>query len=308
MGRKPKLDGAQKETLRYIVESEIEIHRTYDTNHKEWKMTPGYEEETFAPRLTSYEELGKIFDVSRNTIKRAIKNLFGEEERSYRKSAIHSQRMKEKCQDEGYRKAISQRMKEMWQDNEIRQDIVQRMKEKCQDEEHRKAMSQRMKEMWQDNEIRQDIVQRMKERCQDEEYRKAMRMKALDRIKNNHGQIFPNYNPGACQIIELYGQEHGYNLIHAESPATEVNLTDKVRRNNDDGTGECYIVDLGFWIDGYDFINNVVIEYDERRHFDANGELKERDQKRQREIEEFLGCTFIRIKEGIQEEDLESLI
>ena len=274
MGRKPKLDGAQKETLRYIVESEIEIHRTYDTNHKEWKMTPGYEEETFAPRLTSYEELGKIFDVSRNTIKRAIKNLFGEEERSYRKSAIHSQRMKEKCQDE----------------------------------EHRKAMSQRMKEMWQDNEIRQDIVQRMKERCQDEEYRKAMRMKALDRIKNNHGQIFPNYNPGACQIIELYGQEHGYNLIHAESPATEVNLTDKVRRNNDDGTGECYIVDLGFWIDGYDFINNVVIEYDERRHFDANGELKERDQKRQREIEEFLGCTFIRIKEGIQEEDLESLI
>ena len=274
MGRKPKLDGAQKETLRYIVESEIEIHRTYDTNHKEWKMTPGYEEETFAPRLTSYEELGKIFDVSRNTIKRAIKNLFGEEERSYRKSAIHSQRMKEKCQDEGYRKAISQRMKEMWQDNEIRQ----------------------------------DIVQRMKERCQDEEYRKAMRMKALDRIKNNHGQIFPNYNPGACQIIELYGQEHGYNLIHAESPATEVNLTDKVRRNNDDGTGECYIVDLGFWIDGYDFINNVVIEYDERRHFDANGELKERDQKRQREIEEFLGCTFIRIKEGIQEEDLESLI
>ena len=43
--------------------------------------------------------------------------------------------------------------------------------------------------------------------------------------------------------------------------------------------------------------NNIVYEYDEKHHFNSDGILKEKDIQRQREIEEFLGCTFIRIKE-----------
>jgi len=41
---------------------------------------------------------------------------------------------------------------------------------------------------------------------------------------------------------------------------------------------------------------NIVIEVDEPHHFDQNGNLLEIDIRRQKEIEDFLNCTFIRIK------------
>ena len=47
--------------------------------------------------------------------------------------------------------------------------------------------------------------------------------------------------------------------------------------------------------DGYDSINNVAYEYDEKHH---NNRL-EKDSIRQKEIEMKLGCKFIRIKEKI---------
>ena len=50
-------------------------------------------------------------------------------------------------------------------------------------------------------------------------------------------------------------------------------------------------------MDGFDKENNTVYEYDERCHFDRNGNLKSVDIKRQQEIQEFLRCKFIRIKD-----------
>ena len=41
---------------------------------------------------------------------------------------------------------------------------------------------------------------------------------------------------------------------------------------------------------------NVVIEYDEKHHFNVNGTLKEKDIRRQLEIEKFLNCEFVRVK------------
>jgi hypothetical protein len=61
--------------------------------------------------------------------------------------------------------------------------------------------------------------------------------------------------------------------------------------------GEYYIKDLGYWVDGYDEENNTVYEWDEEYHHYVNGELSEKDIKRQLEIEEFLKCRFIRIRE-----------
>ena len=43
-------------------------------------------------------------------------------------------------------------------------------------------------------------------------------------------------------------------------------------------------------------VNNKVYEYDERHHFNVDGNLKEKDICRQQEIEEFLKCNFIRIR------------
>ncbi len=61
--------------------------------------------------------------------------------------------------------------------------------------------------------------------------------------------------------------------------------------------GDVHKKELGYWVDGYDEKNNIVYEFDEKRHFDKNGELLERDKIRQKEIEDLLGCKFIRIKE-----------
>jgi len=110
-----------------------------------------------------------------------------------------------------------------------------------------------------------------------EEIRRKMRLAHIKRVKNVNGQIFPAYNPKACAVIEEYGKKHGYNFRHAENG------------------GEFRIKGLGYWVDGYDAEKNVVIEYDEPAHY-QNDKLKEKDIRRQQEIQEHLGCEFIRIK------------
>ena len=87
------------------------------------------------------------------------------------------------------------------------------------------------------------------------------RLKTLERIKNNieNGcQITPNFNQQACEMFDKISKEKNIHIKHALNG------------------GEYYIKNLGYWIDGYDEINNVVYEYYERRHY-VNGKLKDRD-------------------------------
>ncbi len=111
-----------------------------------------------------------------------------------------------------------------------------------------------------------------------DEVRKNQRLAAIKRIEKYNGQLSPAYNPNACKLIDKYGNENGYNFQHAENG------------------GEFHIKKLGYWVDGYDKEKNIVIEIDERHHFDKNGNLLERDIKRQKEITELLKCKFIRLK------------
>lgn len=107
--------------------------------------------------------------------------------------------------------------------------------------------------------------------------RKKLRLARIEQIsreKYNGGQVFPSYNPNACILIEEYGQKHGYNFQHAMNG------------------GEFLVRGLGYWVDGYDKEQNVVIEVDEPFHKNRT----ERDVRRQQEIENHLGCKFVRIK------------
>ena len=83
----------------------------------------------------------------------------------------------------------------------------------------------------------------------------------------------PKFNPKACEIIEQYGKENGYNFQHALNG------------------GEFRIKQLGYWVDGYDVEKNVVIEYHEKHH--SLPKQNEKDKKRQKEIIETLKCKFI---------------
>jgi len=105
------------------------------------------------------------------------------------------------------------------------------------------------------------------------------RLNLINRIKffsNSNYPIKTNYNPRACQIIDEYGNENGYNFQHAMNG------------------GEFYIKELGYWVDGYDKDKNVVVEYYEKHH----KKQIERDEKRKQEIIEHLGCKFVEIFEN----------
>jgi hypothetical protein len=108
-----------------------------------------------------------------------------------------------------------------------------------------------------------------------------VRLKIIERIRNNkfNGyQMTPSYNKKACKIFDEISKNENNHIQHAMNG------------------GEYYIEKLGYWLDGYDIINNVAYEYDEKHHF-KKGQLSEKDIDRQNEIENFLKCKFIRIKD-----------
>ena len=107
---------------------------------------------------------------------------------------------------------------------------------------------------------------------------KKIRLSTIKRRDLLYGNCYPNYNSKACRMIDEYGKENDYNFQHAENG------------------GEYHIKELGYWVDGYDKEKNVVIEIDENAHFDKDGNLKEKDVLRQKEITDFLSCDFIRLK------------
>jgi len=110
-----------------------------------------------------------------------------------------------------------------------------------------------------------------------EETKKKMRLSALEYIQQLKGQVVPRYNKDSITIIEDYGRMHNYNFMHAENG------------------GEYFVKELGYFLDGYDPIKNIAIEVDEKRHF-TNNKLSAKDVERQKQIENLLGCTFVRIK------------
>jgi len=61
--------------------------------------------------------------------------------------------------------------------------------------------------------------------------------------------------------------------------------------------GEYHVKDVNRWLDGYDEINNIAYEWDEKHHFDNFGDLCNDDIDRQKQIQESLHCDFIRIEE-----------
>lgn len=67
---------------------------------------------------------------------------------------------------------------------------------------------------------------------------------------------------------------------------------------------------VGFKPDGYIRDINVVVEIDEKHHFNKNGEYCEKDIIRQTIIENELGCSFLRIKDNgnLSKKDLVEII
>ena len=108
------------------------------------------------------------------------------------------------------------------------------------------------------------------------ETRKKLRISVIKKLEKINKDFHPPYNPRGCDYFNKLMEEKGIRIQHAENG------------------GELYIKELGYWVDGYDKENNVVYEWGEKKHY-INGILREKDSIRQKEIEDFLKCEFIRI-------------
>lgn len=131
-----------------------------------------------------------------------------------------------------------------------------------------------------------DGIEKMKKsllgRKHSDETKLKQRLSHINRLKNN-GWICPMHNKRACDFIDEYNKHNNYNFVHALNG------------------GEFYIKELGYFVDGYDKENNVVFEYDEKHHFEIDGNLKKRDIERMNEIKKLLNCKFIRYNEKLNE-------
>lgn len=87
----------------------------------------------------------------------------------------------------------------------------------------------------------------------------------------------PRFNPKACELIEEYGKQNGYNFQHALNG------------------GEYYIKELKYFVDGYDKEKNVVIEYNEKYH--NLPKQRKIDEVREKKITDYLKCKFIKLYE-----------
>lgn len=106
--------------------------------------------------------------------------------------------------------------------------------------------------------------------------RRKMRISACKRVlelqRSNDGRL-NNIGKGEIQYFDKLEKERGWN-----------------------GIRQYFIEELGYFVDYYEPTHNIVVEYDEPRHY-KNGNLRPNDIRRMNEIIKYLKCTFLRYKE-----------
>ena len=109
-----------------------------------------------------------------------------------------------------------------------------------------------------------------------QDVRRKIRLSVINHIREKIKQdLRPSYNPSACEYLDGLNESRGWNLQHALNG------------------GEVYIKELGYWLDGYDKANNIVVEYNEPKHYNIDGTMKERDVNRMQEIKKLYGCRYL---------------
>lgn len=103
-----------------------------------------------------------------------------------------------------------------------------------------------------------------------------LRKNCLDRIKIT-GK-FPAYNNIACDFFSFLNKELAINGLYALNEGGEKEI-------------------IGYSVDYYDIGLNLIIEWDERRHYNINGSLRKKDIERQGNILSSFNYNFYRIIE-----------
>lgn len=91
-------------------------------------------------------------------------------------------------------------------------------------------------------------------------------------------------NKNACRFFDYLNKKLYWNGLHAFNNVTKMEHKE-----------------LGYLIDYYYKELNLIIEWDEERHYYRDGSLKEKDIKRQNNLLKKLNCKFYRIREKTNE-------
>ena len=105
------------------------------------------------------------------------------------------------------------------------------------------------------------------------------RLKIIEKTIFEGGQVSPAYNLNACKFFVKFDQLNNTNGMYATNG------------------GEYHIKELGYFPDYFNPNLKLIMEWDEKHHY-RNNQLKEKDIKRQKEIQSlFPDYKFVRIKE-----------
>lgn len=130
---------------------------------------------------------------------------------------------------------------------------------------------------------RKKLSNALKGRPKSEQHKKNIGIASKSRIMNrkiNQGILKIGYNKNACKYFNKLNKEMRWNLIHAENGG-------EVKCGN-------------YLLDAYDKQRNIVVEYDEKHHYDISGKLKQKDIERMGRIISLLKCSFYRFNETSQ--------
>jgi len=105
-----------------------------------------------------------------------------------------------------------------------------------------------------------------------------LRLHRINQILKN-GLIFPAYNKKAIEFFKVFDKKNNTNGQYATNPK------------------EYCINSLGYWVDYINFDKKIIMEYDEKHHYNNDGNLRNKDIQRQQKIQKnFPDFDFVRIK------------
>jgi hypothetical protein len=109
---------------------------------------------------------------------------------------------------------------------------------------------------------------------------KSARIRTIRCIQEN-GRCLPNYNKEACEFFKSFDKQNNTKGKYALY-----------------GGGEHHIKELGYFVDYFNLDLKLIMEFDEPKHYEINGNLKKRDKIRQQEIQKYYpDYEFRRIKQ-----------
>jgi len=144
-------------------------------------------------------------------------------------------------------------------------------------------------------EMRKKMNQEKKGKTYEELYGEEFALQYKNKLSNSIGEKFSSPEGRKSRRMAAVAYKEKYGIIGKIIGKQEQIILNDLETRHSIKIIRQYPV-IGYWLDGYCKETNIAYEIDEEHHFNKDGTYKEKDIRRQKEIEQELGCKFVRIK------------